>query len=287
MALDNDGAAQYLQHEAMKIFVRHVIAQQFISPMRGKIREMRLRPRQNACQHVLSWSIAAGEDCAISEEEDFFGNLVQTIEAGGRAPNLTATVRGEIETFDTAGVLSGEMERVAPDFFLRETETTAPDSALRDFSREAVKGAKTGLDRPHFLMRAIHETIAFAPSAAPPEAAAAVFAAKTGASGDMAHVFVAAARALDIPARFVSGYLASDSEGAAYAADASDLRGWAEAYVAGLGWIGFDPSICLCMHEGHVRLAVALDYSGAAPLRIAPAPGAAVSIEVSARFVGR
>ena len=85
-----------------------------------------------------------------------------------------------------------------------------------------------------------------------------------------------------MPARFVSGYLASESDGAERAPDASDLRGWAEAYVEGLGWIGFDPSICLCMHDGHVRLATALDWLGAAPLRVAPTLSATRSVDARA-----
>ena len=96
---------------------------------------------------------------------------------------------------------------------------------------------------------------------------------------------IAAARSVGAPARFVSGYLASESEGAERAAGAGDLRGWAEAHVEGLGWIGFDPSICLCMHDGHVRLAAALDYLGAAPLRVSPVLNATRSVDARATFL--
>ena len=42
---------------------------------------------------------------------------------------------------------------------------------------------------------------------------------------------------------------------------------WAEADVEGLGWVGFDPANGICPTEGHVRVAVGLDYLGAAPVR--------------------
>ena len=268
----------------MRISVRHVIIQEFAPPARAVIQKMRLRPRACESQHVISWSIASDVDCQMRERQDAFGNFVQTLDAEGPLQKLTIIARGEIDTFDTAGVLRGETERFPPDVYLRDADLTQCDPPLRKFAREAVKGAKTALDFPHFLMRAVHEAIAFEPGEAEPVSAAAAFKAKTGASGDMAHVFIAAARSVGVPARFVSGYLASESEGAERAADAGDLRGWAEAHVEGLGWIGFDPSICLCMHDGHVRLAAALDYLGAAPLRVSPLLSATRSVEARAIF---
>lgn len=268
----------------MRISVRHVIVQEFAPPARAVIQKMRLRPRPCESQHVMSWSIASDVDCQMRERQDAFGNFVQTLDAEGPLRKLTITARGEIDTFDTAGVLRGETERFSTDVFLRDTDLTQCDPPLRKFAREAVKGAKTALDRPHFLMRAVHEAIAFEPGEAEPVSAAAAFKAKKGASCDMAHVFIAAARSVGVPARFVSGYLASESDGAERAAGASDLCGWAEAHVEGLGWIGFDPSICLCMHDGHVRLAAALDWLGAAPLRVSPLSSATRSVEARAIF---
>ena len=42
---------------------------------------------------------------------------------------------------------------------------------------------------------------------------------------------------------------------------------WAEAFVPELGWVGFDPANGICPTDAHVRVAVGLDYLGAAPLR--------------------
>ncbi|MGY3290740.1 transglutaminase-like putative cysteine protease [Bradyrhizobium sp. LM3.6] len=42
---------------------------------------------------------------------------------------------------------------------------------------------------------------------------------------------------------------------------------WAEAYVDGLGWVGFDPANSICATDAHVRVAIGLDYLGAAPVR--------------------
>ena len=89
------------------------------------------------------------------------------------------------------------------------------------------------------------------------------FAARRGVCQDFAHRVIAAARFLDIPSRYVSGYFRRGggikSEEAAHA--------WAEAFVEGAGWVGFDPANGFSPAGDHVRVAAGLDYLGAAPVR--------------------
>jgi hypothetical protein len=82
---------------------------------------------------------------------------------------------------------------------------------------------------------------------------------------DYAHACVGAARALDIPARYVTGYLVGDED------DAAAFHAWAEAYDEALGWVGFDAMLGLCPTDRHVRMAVGLDGLSAQPLRAVPA----------------
>jgi transglutaminase-like putative cysteine protease len=82
---------------------------------------------------------------------------------------------------------------------------------------------------------------------------------------DYAHLFVGAARALGIPARYVTGYLVGEGD------EPGAFHAWAEAYDEKLGWIGFDSMLELCPTDRHVRLAAGLDSLSAAPLRCVPA----------------
>jgi transglutaminase-like putative cysteine protease len=77
-------------------------------------------------------------------------------------------------------------------------------------------------------------------------------------------MFVGAARALDIPARYVTGYLAGSDEAAA------SFHAWAEAYDDSLGWIAFDAALGYCPTDQHVRLATGLDSLTTMPLRSVP-----------------
>jgi len=92
--------------------------------------------------------------------------------------------------------------------------------------------------------------------------AAEAFARRRGVTHDLTHVLIGAARSLNIPARYIAGYCCG---GSGTAQDSG--HAWAEAYVDGLGWIGFDVVNCICPTDAYVRVAVGLDALGAAPVR--------------------
>ncbi|TVQ06831.1 MAG: transglutaminase family protein [Leptolyngbya sp. DLM2.Bin27] len=70
-----------------------------------------------------------------------------------------------------------------------------------------------------------------------------------GSCRDLAVVFIEACRAVGLAARFVSGYEAGDP-----AIPERDLHAWAEVYVPGGGWRGFDPTHGLAVSDGHIAL---------------------------------
>ena len=56
---------------------------------------------------------------------------------------------------------------------------------------------------------------------------------------------------------------------------------WAEAFVPGLGWVAFDAANGICATDAHVRVAVGLDYLGAAPVRGSRYGGEGEALEVA------
>ncbi|HYM96355.1 MAG TPA: transglutaminase family protein, partial [Candidatus Sulfotelmatobacter sp.] len=90
-----------------------------------------------------------------------------------------------------------------------------------------------------------------------------VIALRAGVCQDFAHLFIAAARSMGVPARYVSGYIHFAGERGVTTAS----HAWAEAWVPGRGWIGFDATRPVRTSENHVRLAVGRDYTDAAPTR--------------------
>jgi len=103
----------------------------------------------------------------------------------------------------------------------------------------------------------------------------AAFASRRGVCQDHAHVFIAAARSLAIPARYVTGYLLTDG------GDAVAHHAWAEALAPDIGWVGFDAANGQCPTERYVRLAIGLDAIEAAPIRGVRLGAARERLEVS------
>ena len=82
-----------------------------------------------------------------------------------------------------------------------------------------------------------------------------------GACRDLAVLFIEACRSVGVAARFASGYLAASD-----VPEDHSLHAWAEVYLPGAGWRGFDPTLGLLVADAHVSLAVSSLYVGAAPL---------------------
>lgn len=84
------------------------------------------------------------------------------------------------------------------------------------------------------------------------QSASTTLARRTGSCRDFALLFMAAARELGLAARFVTGYLH-----APLSTDAGATHAWAEIYMPGAGWKGFDPTIGTIVGTDHIPVAVA------------------------------
>jgi len=165
-----------------------------------------------------------------------------------------------------------------------ESITSLPqaDQAIAEFAAEARKvGGDSVLSVLHALLERVHEGIEYddRSSTTSTTTAAEAFALKRGICQDFTHVFISAARSLAIPARYIGGhFFRADGAVVQEAAHA-----WAEAFVPDLGWVAFDAANGLCATDAHVRVAVGLDYLGAAPTRGARYGGGEEALDVTVR----
>lgn len=249
----------------MRIFVSHETIYRYDTPVTRVIQALRVTPRSHEGQHVVNWRIEVSEDCRLDAKEDAFGNITHSFTTDNPLSELTVLVAGEVETQDTHGIIRGAVERFPPSLYLRNTPLTEPDPAIQEFAHSLGGSAdKDRLDLLHSLLRRVHEDVAYdADPTHVATTAAEAFALRRGVCQDLAHIFLSAARARGIPSRYVGGYLRrSDGVVTQEAGHA-----WVESFVADLGWIAFDPAHLVCATDAHVRVAVGLDYLGAAPVR--------------------
>jgi transglutaminase-like putative cysteine protease len=249
----------------MRIRVAHETVYTYDPPASGVIQVLRATPRNHDGQYVLRWRVETSEDCRFDQAEDAFGNITHTLTAAGPLGRLSVAVDGEVETQDQNGVVRGAVERFPPGLFLRDTPLTTADANIAEMAAKLRDQSQDGvLSVLHALLDHLHEEISCDPEATLAAAAASeAFALRRGVAQDLAHIFIAACRSIEIPARYVSGYFRhADAEVEQVAGHA-----WAEAFVPDLGWVAFDPANGFCPTEAHIRVAVGLDYLGAAPVR--------------------
>ena len=268
----------------MRIRIFHETVYRYETPAAGVIQTLRLTPRNHDGQYVVDWRIDVSENCQLAQHEDAFGNIIHVFTAEGPFEELRVLVEGEVDTQDTNGVVQGAIERFPPSLYLRETPLTTLDPAIVEFAKAAQ--AKTDgdvLKVVHMLLERLHEEMTYDedPTKVTTTAAEA-FALKRGVCQDLTHIFIAAARSLAIPARYIGGHF--------HRADGVTQQeaghAWAEAFVPDLGWVAFDPANGLCATDAYVRVACGLDYLGAAPVRGTRFGGGAEAMEVAVRVNG-
>jgi transglutaminase-like putative cysteine protease len=248
----------------MRLRIAHSTTYRYEPAASGVIQILRMTPTSHDGQYVADWQIDVSTDSRLDAHEDAFGNVTHVLTHGALA-DLTIHCEGQIETHDTGGVLRGTDERFPPSLFLRSTALTAINPAMAAFTRELRSEANGDvLGFLHALMVHIYDDMAFDedPTHSGTTAAEA-FALKRGVCQDYAHIFITCARSGGVPARFVSGHFFRSDGMVNQAAG----HAWAEAYVPDLGWVGFDAANGICTTDAHARVAVGLDYLGAAPVR--------------------
>jgi transglutaminase-like putative cysteine protease len=119
------------------------------------------------------------------------------------------------------------------------------------------------------LMEAIHREFRYDPKATGAETPPLVaFNQRSGVCQDFAHIMIIAARANGVPAAYVSGYLRTlPPPGQPRLVGADAMHAWVNIWCGDeLGWIGFDPTNNILVHEDHIVTAMGRDYADVAPI---------------------
>lgn len=243
----------------MRLSIDHRTRYRFSEPQARLVQLLRLTPQNTHDQTVAQWRIDVDRDAKLKGGRDGFGNCITMLYVEGPLDGIELAVTGEVLTSHSHGLVQGASEPLPPAVFLRATEATPADPAIAAFAQAA--GGDAALDRLHRVNRALHERFRLDRGRPTPGLSAArAFTGESATPRDMAQMFCVAARSLGVPARYVSGYcrLADDHR--------PTPHGWAEAHVDPIGWIAFDPCMGFSPEEDYVRVAVALDAAGAAPV---------------------
>ena len=247
----------------MRLSIRHTTRYAFSEPVVHALQRLRLTPKATQGQSVLSWNMSYENAHPELEYDDQHFNTVTLIAVEPGASEVVVTSNGIVETLDNAGVIGQHSGHLPLWSFLGQTPLTKPGPKLRALIRDVPGPQEEGrLDYLHALSARISEAVTYekGSSVVSTTAEEALVNGK-GVCQDQAHAFIGAARAADIPARYVSGYLMMDDR-----IEQEATHAWAEAHIDGLGWVGFDIANGLSPDPRYVRVATGRDYRDAAPV---------------------
>jgi len=245
----------------MRLKITHTTRYDFDAPVPYGLQQLRKTPKSLRAQTIVHWKTTVTGGNRELSFEDQHRNTVDLISFETGTTELVIHSEGEVELTDAHGIV-GPNEGAAPLWlFDRTTPLTRPGKGVRDLIRQ-VEG-DTELDRLHTLSAVIGNAVIYdkGQTEAGSTAEEAIELGH-GVCQDHAHIFIACARQMGVPARYVSGYLMMNET-----EDQGAMHAWAEAYVSALGWVGFDVSNAMSPDQRYVRVATGLDYSEAAPVR--------------------
>jgi len=254
----------------MLLSIQHETHYTYENPVDYSIQHLHLTPRSDANQKTHDWQIFVKGNKQL--QIDGHGNIGHWLTLENPSQHISIIVKGLVET--TTSFCLVEYNLLLPLIYLLQTPLTTYNKAIETFSRQSI-GNSQDLDLFAHLMNAIGDHMAFDSNASQVhDTALQAFERKRGVCQDYAHLFVACCRSMEIPARYVSGYVFTGDDGHVAS------HAWAEAWSDAYGWVSCDATHRQFAGESYCRLAVGRDYLDACPVRGVRRGGGVESMQV-------
>jgi transglutaminase-like putative cysteine protease len=246
----------------MHLNIRHTTTYRFDAPVDYGLQQLRLTPKTSHGQSIGTWAMDVQGGVIDTSFTDHNQNACTLVSFTPGAQELRVVCEGAVNTQDLAGVI-GRHGGFAPLWFFRRTTTlTTAGAHVMALTEGLNDDYAEDVPRLHALSARVIAAVSYeiGRTGAGTTAEGAMLEG-AGVCQDHAHIFIAAARAMGYPARYVSGYLMMTDR-----VHQDATHAWAEIYVDGLGWVGFDVSNGYSPDPRYVRVATGLDYAEAAPV---------------------
>lgn len=239
----------------MKLMINHQTHYQYSDWAKNSIQYIKMTPQSNRHQQVTGWQISIpGEK---QYKKDAFNNIWLTSSQIESYQQMLIMAQGivEINTADQFGL----QDSLSPAVFLQPTNATQCNDEMIAFAAYYLP-EKSWANFQKLAAAILQHMPYMTASTTVTHTAIESFSAQQGVCQDHSHVLIAMAKAVGVPARYVSGYL--------YVNNQSHLasHAWTEVFLAGQ-WHVIDVSNQLFCPHAHVYVAVGRDYWDVAPVR--------------------
>ena len=263
--------------DLMQYTVRHLTRFTYENPISESMMEVRMQPRTEQHQRCLGFELTTTPRATITAYRDPLNNIVHHFDIPGRHSQLTIVAEAIVEfvgTTDAPAALPVEawtqvqaIARAQAHWdFLQPSPLTLETPLLKAFEGTLASGERRDpLSEVLAINDAIHRRFTYRQQVTGVDSPI-DHALETGEGvcQDFAHVMLACVRRLGIPGRYVSGYLFHGSDDTS--ADGA-THAWIEAFLPGLGWVGFDPTNNVVAGTRHIRVAIGRDYADVPPTK--------------------
>lgn len=259
--------------------IHHVTRFRYSTPISESTMVVHIQPRSEGMQRCLDFRLHTTPRASIMTYRSTLGNKVHHFDIPNRHSHLTITAEALVElttppplpqalsphAWEELDVLTSTEEywdMLTPSHF------ACPSDLLHELAHELDLQRR---DDPLTVLRelntAIHENFEYSQENtkvdSPIDDALSI---RRGVCQDFAHIMITLVRELQIPCRYVSGYLFHQDKGRDRSADDA-THAWVEALLPGLGWVGFDPTNDILVTDRHIRVAIGRDYADVPPTR--------------------
>ncbi|MDX2227491.1 MAG: transglutaminase family protein [Verrucomicrobiae bacterium] len=264
----------------MKLQIDHSTRYHYSQPVSFGTHRLMIRPLEGHDIQIISSGLNISPACRIRWMHDVFNNSIAQVTFTESAPELVIDSQVVVEQFNT-NPFDFELDPTAIEYPFSYADTEKNDIApylLRQHPEDdpailewvkPFRGIAPRINTQEFLIalnRSVPLFFTYNRREEPGvQSPGQTLQSRSGSCRDFALLFIETARMLGIAARFVSGYLAQVSTQAELVA-AGATHAWAEVYLPGAGWKGFDPTCGILAAENHVRVAVARVPSQAIPV---------------------
>jgi transglutaminase-like putative cysteine protease len=261
----------------MKINVTHTTVYRYDLPVILEPHIFRLRPRENSAQRLLAFDLQiAPLPAGTTECLDQDGTLA-----------LNAWFNAPTSELRVVSRFSVEMLRTNPfDYVLTSQSLNLPlwyleplCAALAPYRNDAQVAESVKQYAKSIAFSVQWNTLSFLSALSlqifqtcrqvtrpygPPWPSSQTLSAQEGSCRDLAVLFCDACRVMGIAARFVSGYECASANSSS--THDSYMHAWAEVYLPGIGWRGYDPARGLAVSNQHIAVAAGFDHDLASPV---------------------
>ncbi len=258
--------------------IQHITKYRYSKPIYESVMQLYMQPRTENMQHCFSFEVTTTPRAHPLPYRDYLGNMVHSFNVPGSHTALTITTRAVVSVQSPPALPDAlspdawealDTQATAADYWdaLAQTPLTQPTDLLDQLANEFDARRR---DDPLTVIRQLnsqlYEYMAYRPETtrvdSPIDEA---LANRAGVCQDFSHILLSLLRKIGVPCRYVSGYIAHQQGKDRSAEDAT--HAWVEAFLPGLGWIGFDPTNNVVAGDHHIRVAIGRDYSDVPPSR--------------------